>query len=372
MITSAQTAVRISVIIFAMMLAAPALWGVLGIYSGPGESEKRRAAVWPDPPQRLEEVPRFTRLIDRYANDHFGLRNMLVRVSTSFNKALGRSDFSTVIIGKGDWLFFAGNNAVEIARGRSTFLPVELERLAGSYAKLNQKLEAAGINFAVVIVPGKASMYPEHLPWWAREPEGVSRNTDLLQAQLENLGVRFLDLTGMLLQLKANSAALYQRGDSHWHDKTAYLVYTWICELLGVPALGEHRFVITPATKMGDLQKILNLPESQAMEEWTLKKPRAGKTVVLEDEPRRWARTRINTNARAPEAMTVLLLRDSFGNKVYPLLEATFQKTITTHYRAGKFPWALVNEHQPDWVIYMSVERFVNPDLMAIWPKNGS
>lgn len=359
-----QTPVRVSVILFAILLAAPALWGVMGPRSMQGQGENRKLAVLPPVPKRFDELPRYTRRMDRYANDHFGLRDWLVRLSSSLNKAGGRSNFANVVIGKDDWLFFAGDNAIETARGRSVLSNSELGSFADGIERISRRLAAEGTGFVVAIVPGKASVYPEHLPWWAREPSAAPRSTELLQNEFDTRGVRYLDLTARLRQAKSDTPRLYQLGDTHWDAKTAYLVYTWLCEMLGVAAVSDSQFSISRESRLGDLQKLLNLPAAQAGQEWTLHKSRTGKTVVLEDEPRRWARTRINTNARAPSPKTVMLLRDSFGNDVYPLLQSTFQATITTHYKKGEFPWEMIEEHQPDWVVYMAVERFVGPDLL--------
>ena len=142
---------------------------------------------------------------------------------------MGVSGSPRYLVGKEGWFFHrSADDALAQARGVSLFTPLELERWIGWMEARQSWLAERGIEFLVVIAPGKQSIYPEFLPDWANQV-GPTRYDQIVARLRRGSSFELLDLHGPLLRAKA-SERLYFRSDGHWNDLGAFVAYRAIAE----------------------------------------------------------------------------------------------------------------------------------------------
>lgn len=109
---------------------------------------------------------------------------------------------------------------------RSEFLPWPPNAMPEAvefFEHYRQTLLNQGVNFLVVLVPNKLTVYNELLA----HPYSLSQEpvTDALERELQSRGIRVINLTHLLKdeaqRRGANSALLYHRQDTHWNSNGA-------------------------------------------------------------------------------------------------------------------------------------------------------
>src|SRR5258707_8216970 len=93
------------------------------------EAERRQAASAPGFPTTIGSLRTFPQTFEKFFNDHFGLRRGLIGLRNQIeSRALKRSPSEDVIVGKNDWLYYAGDHSVDDFRGRYLLTTDELAR----------------------------------------------------------------------------------------------------------------------------------------------------------------------------------------------------------------------------------------------------
>lgn len=127
-----------------------------------------------------------------------------------------------------------------------------------------EELDARQIALLVVPVPGKASIYPEHLTCRAKDYDApVNPHTRAFIARLRECGVEALDLSEVFRQ--SGRGELYLAQDSHWSPEgmklAAETVASYVCER-GWVAHGAVPYSERPAPieRLGDLLLMMQAP----------------------------------------------------------------------------------------------------------------
>jgi len=165
--------------------------------------ENRALAAWPRPPFGRDVFARF----DAAFADRFGARNALIALQHALVVlGLRTSTGGHVVLGRDDWLYFAGEDGHALdrhVRGTMPFPDAQIDGLAREIERRRAWLAARGIAYVVTVAPDKATIYPEHLPRWLEPmtgPTPLERATRALQA---NAALRFVDLRAPLRAAKA-------------------------------------------------------------------------------------------------------------------------------------------------------------------------
>jgi hypothetical protein len=128
-----------------------------------------------------------------------------------------RAGNSRVVIGRDGWLY--DRLGVEYVCGPPVPQDLRPDAALGALVSLTDKLRACGLPLLVVMVPDKATIYPEGLaPNWPATA-GPARNVGELRFwdRARSLGVNVLDPTDVVWAAKATGAEpLYARCDQHW------------------------------------------------------------------------------------------------------------------------------------------------------------
>lgn len=335
----------------------------------PTAFENRAAQPLPDPPRTPAALREYPAQFERYFDDRFGLRGILVRLD-HFAKAIvfGVSPVSKVLIGKSGWLYFKGEDAKAFDRWYRAIEPfsdAEIAALRDELLRRHDYLAALGIPFLVVVVPEKYSVYPEFLPDWAIRL-AAETPLDRIAADLAlRPQLKFIDLTGPLRAAKG-ADRLYYKTDSHWNYLGASIGYAVLMHAaarllpgLTIAPVQRPRFVAGVDYYSGDLTQMLGLP--RALREDDV----APLAKILASPQSRCAQRDASVEtpqvevyvfrcADAPR-FTALVYRDSNAIPLIPMLAENFARS--TFVSSAQLDPALVERLKPDIVIEELVER---------------
>ncbi|HEY5999083.1 MAG TPA: hypothetical protein VI078_07235 [bacterium] len=354
------------------------------------------------------------RAVESWFSDRYGFRTELIRLRTRLYLAAGQSPREDlVVLGKDGWLYLGNGHGrvIDKTTGRLRFTEAELEAYLANLESMRELVAARGARLMVVVAPEKHTVYPEHLPVWARnvDEETLTRQV----SRRLGGGVLFTDLTEALRAAKASSPRpLYFKADTHWNSRGAYVAYRSIMGVVGrhfpeARALEEPRYreAIVP---MGDLPPMIAIPaEPDAVSTPVLDAgfsplwldgdctPAAAKEAAAPAAKARPARRRrqgggpmmaewrdrgnylaiapngckagqaaVVTGSGLQRAPRVLVVGDSFTRWLSPYLNQSFGSIVYVNNagvtRAGKLrPY--LERYEPDLVLLELVERNIQP-----------
>lgn len=286
-----------------------------------------------------------------YITDRLALRTAAITGRARTLALLGESGSVQVIQGREGFLFFA--QTLSDYQGTQPLTPQEQAALTAKLTALEAALAAEGRRLIVLIAPNKSAVYPEYMPFYAlpAQEDGLTQ----LNAALTSAGLTVLDAQSLLTARKADGL-LYFRGDSHWNARGARLVYQELMRLTGTADAPDYADIPLLADSAGDLT-LLCQPGTLPTE------PDAAPDITRVYRTTRPMRTlddaRIQTTS-ATTALSLLVVRDSFGRALFPYLantagSMTFSRSnadIPAQARSAKAEWVVVEVVQRnvrDW-----------------------
>ncbi len=250
----------------------------------------------------------------------------------------GQSGNEQVLLGKGEWLFFAETLDDYLHRNRMGEEAVE--SLTKELGDMSRALRLQGVGMTCLIAPNKNTVYPEWMPNHMLPGAGES-DLERVQAALSLEGVGLLDARGLLLTSK-EQGPLYHRTDTHWNALGALLVYRGLMEKI---AGGEQAEAVYEAYETlrwqddvayaGDLSRLRAGGRAES-----IRVPELAKAYRVLGSMRSLSDMTIRTKSAAND-LRVLVLRDSFGNALFPYLANNVgQLTFSRDLRANAEEWA--------------------------------
>lgn len=347
-----------TVLVFALFLVLPTLVNlVAGDALQPHHFEARLPEPPPRPPASLDDLRIFARGFDAWFGDRFGLRGPLLKARAMLGWFGGGSPSPILARGRGDWVFWDANRALDAWRGVDPLPPETVEAWRRLLEDRRDFVRSRGARFLVVLVPGKAHIYSEYLPRGV-ERHGPSRYETVLAA-LERSDVEVLDLRPALRAAKSGDSGddtLYYRLGFHWTTRGAQVGAAAIARRLapGVPGLGpplEGPFDVSTSREVGDswaLRMELGAWVPQTAYVYT---PRAGWST---SEDRRSARD--VTWVRSADGPRGLLLHDSFGlSLLRPLAESFGELRGVDTYDLDPSDWEELHRDRPEPAVVMQL-----------------
>lgn len=357
-------------LLFGLALAAPLMGAVLHRHRTLTQFENRAAATWPAPPVDAASRRAWPAAFEAAFADRFGGRDRLIATHHALlARAFGVSPVDKVLIGRDGWLYFLGEDGKAVDRdwrGVVAYPADEPLRIAAEFKRRRDFLAGHGIAYVVAIVPDKATIYPGHLPAWARQPSRPTRLDRVYAALAAHPDVAAVDLRPPLLEAKARQR-LYFMTDSHWNYAGAVVGYDALMRAIRtqrpeVPwvAAEQPPFVAGTDVYSGDLARMIGLPGAFVEDDV------APLGKVFGNAPRRCAQridvpppgapdTGRETYQCARPGLRAIVYRDSMGIALMPPLVENFARTLVLQTR--RLDPALVLAERPDIVIEELVER---------------
>ncbi|MGZ8954512.1 MAG: alginate O-acetyltransferase AlgX-related protein [Methylovulum sp.] len=231
--------IKISMVFFFMVFIYAAIiqlyFSVINVES---VNESRTKVEWPQqtPWTGLRDGTGYATAVERFFSDHFPLRDIMLRGLGQFEySVLGRS--REVIIGKDGWL----SDKKVLAEQLHQLDDVNDEQIKESVIQLKRLqywLQDRGVDFLMVIVPMKPTIYAGNFPErYAQRPEqtGLQR----FQKALDNNDIPFLNVLGILNEHKSERSLFYKT-DMHWNTAGISYVAKDIVDHFSSKILGKR------------------------------------------------------------------------------------------------------------------------------------
>ena len=331
--------------------------------------ENRTTAPWPGWPDGRRPRTEWTKAFEAAFADRFGARDPLIAMHHALLAVgLHVSPVPKVLMARDGWLYFKGEDLQAIDRDFRGVVPYPPEQPAAIASELEHRrmlLAARGIPYVVLIVPDKATVYPEHLPAWVtRAPR---TRLDALFAALK--AYPELDVVDPRAALAAAKPQMqrYFRTDSHWNYAGGLVGYALLMQHVGRAVPG---FTAAPAPQpayepgdvySGDLAQLLGLPH------WFQEPDVLPFGKVLADQSRRCARPipdpvePLVQGCDWPGLPRAVVYRDSMFDLLIPPVSENFSRVV--YYAGHTMRMADIEREHPAIVIEEFVERAMHAVL---------
>jgi len=351
------------IVCFISILLLPSMSKVLKIEKHFKITEKRKLAHKPE----FEFNKNYALNFEKYYNDNFGLRNLLVRwnnqLKINFFKSSPKPE--NALFGKNGFLFYNSlNDYIYLSyTHKNTFSFAELKEKYGKLSLRKTDLAKRNIIYVCGFWPNKHTIYPEHLPA-KMQIQSFNKQSlaDQFATYFKEQNFSFFDVRDDLQKEKANHQ-LYCKLDSHWNKLGAFIAYQSFCKQtynqlhLEPYSLSDFEIKYTK-THTGDLVKIMGVDSIKNLydfePELTLKDTTIKiDTINAEGFPKN---TIITINNNCKNSLTAVIYRDSYMKNLVPFLSLHFHKTIYVWFGYTNKVIDMVN---PDIVISAPVERYL-------------
>lgn len=334
--------------------------------------EKRKLAKKATFNLSISSLKQFRQQHEEYVNDHFGLRNELIKLYNGiFVYLFKTSPTNTVIVGKEKWLFFPIHALQDFTGSR----PLDINTLRQRKQTLfdrEQWLAQREIHYLFLPIPHKLSIYPEYLP---SRIQKLHKETNLEQL-VSHLTTaprfsNFLDLQPTLLKAK-KAEKIYHEADTHWNMVGAYIGYTeiinhirqWFPEI--PPPVQRDQLIKVKKQFSGNLTKYLNVTELYKENVEYYKLPKYGKKVefkTIKNYPQHDLSAQhvrkglFYTSENKAQKLTAVFISDSFGGYLKEFLPHHFKKIFFVKVARFEDVKELIENEKPDIVIDLKVTR---------------
>jgi hypothetical protein len=333
------------VVLFLVLLALPAVNAQLRFLPQTESTEKRNLA--PRPVLDMKRLSSFPGEYEKYFNDHFGLRNDLVRWHSllQFKWMKISSMPEVVVIGKDGWMFNASDSMMRDYRGLLSYSREDLIKIKDHIAKEKAFMDSMGIVYLIVLCPNKDTIYPEFVPDTMTRVRNSRRLDQLADYLKENKEIPLMDLRNAFQQAK-KSYPLYYKLDTHWNAFAGFVAYQEIMKELvkvfpGLSPLG-----------MADFEMSTEIVDKA---DGDLVSPLVMGGVLPE------VRVHLNPKIKIPASKKIrkaLVFHDSFIHALSPYLGHDFETVILRHHQERPVDLKLIENEKPDVVIFQVAERF--------------
>lgn len=173
--------------------------------------ENRLLQTMPKPSISSIFSGRFETKAESYAADQFMLRNMFIKIKSSFDISLGSTESNNVFMCKDNYLM------ENISKADAK----KMENNYNSLAKLKQLYP--NINMDFMLVPNAANIMSDKLPLFA-VTEDQNKQMDDFFKKIQSIGINSVDVRATFKKNK-EKIELYYHTDHHWTTDGAYLAY---------------------------------------------------------------------------------------------------------------------------------------------------
>ena len=351
-------------ILFVTCLCLPVGAKVLGVGSEPGAGERGKLSPFPSIQPTWSSLRTLGSRFQSYFQDNFGLRAFLIRGHALLDAEVLRvSPSTTALWGRDGWLFYADDGGAQDIIADTRLSERELEVWRKTLVDNRDWLRARGIEYVFTLAPDKHVLYPEYLPRGIHRM-GRERMLEQLAAYLRaHTDLVVVDLETPLREAKAHER-VYDRTDSHWNRRGAYVGYRAImgavaARVPGVePPWPPNDFQPTRELTAGkDLAVMLGLSDVIHEEDLGLEplRPRRARVVEPSHPSPTGDEGYLVTEIEGSTLPRAVVFRDSFTSRMIPFLSEHFSRTVY-RWQNDMDPAAVLEEH-PAVVIHEIVGR---------------
>jgi len=309
-----------------------------------------------------------------YARDNFSFRNFLFYTNSLLKVELfGTSPLpQDVIVGKNGWFFYNEAGSIMDTRRFTTVSPAELMIMSTNVLQKKNWLARKNIRFYLLVPPNKDRVYPEYLPAGYFVTNVGANRLDYYKAHLlNNYNFKLIDPTDSLLAAKKRRDVYYTT-DTHWNLYGGFkgyqvLMNEMVKDFPQLQPAKEEDFIITEeTTPRGDIAGLIGLQDVFTRKEYNMRFRDTSKSLIPATTSEIFIPFKDNKTIDGSK-LKVIMFRDSYANYLIPFLNMHFKDAI--YVWSYEFMDKLIEEQQPDVVIFESLQRFMGAACMIPNPK---
>lgn len=156
-------------------------------------------------------------------SESFPGRKIMIASFNRLRYSLGDRVFPQVLIGQEGWMEYTADGNLDDYQNAYLDL-TNLESIRKKLIALDEELAQRNITLIVVVVPNKATIYPDKLPANLDKLQKTSRLDVFLDMMEQSDPNLVLDVRQALKQAR-ESHQVYYRTDTHWNSLGAYTAY---------------------------------------------------------------------------------------------------------------------------------------------------
>ena len=206
-------------ILFILMLLAPAgLW--LLVESLPGVRPEPPSTAFPQPDGHAVFQNDYYRALDQYLHAHFVFRDRVVFLKNWVDlKLLRKTEHADIHVGRNGWLYRRSDVGNPMPDSGSD--TGDINRMLLELHALEKIITASGRDFRFLVVPSKASIYPEYVGWTPLPSHGQGAFDLFREAQRHFPLKSLVPLEVPLFAGKFGPHLLYDPAASTWNGHGA-------------------------------------------------------------------------------------------------------------------------------------------------------
>ncbi|MFM0716856.1 hypothetical protein PQQ73_11000 [Paraburkholderia strydomiana] len=208
------------VIVFFVLLCLPALQTFTG-WAPPYTIDENRRLAPPPSLQDFRDPVKGAQSLEKYFDDHYGLRDVLIRLKTQLDFSLFHFS-DRVHLGHEGWLFYRSVLDTE-KPATERFIEGNHDRLTAGVQSLGAALKARGQTLVLMPVFLGDVYYPEMLPNDAPNLPKSSAIAQVTEQWKHVPGVIYVDANTVLEALK-QQRQIFHKTDFHWNSPAAFEV----------------------------------------------------------------------------------------------------------------------------------------------------
>jgi alginate O-acetyltransferase complex protein AlgJ len=354
---------RVLVVLFLSIITLPLAANLVGQDGADPGAENRELAAFPELNRSWTSIADYGSGLSAWFEDHFGFRSALIRWNGETRLFLmGVSPSAAVVKGRGDWFFYGEDHALEDYANDPPMPPEAVDNWREALVRARDWLAARKVAYVFTIAPDKHTIYAGEMPRTIARIAPVSRTDQLLLAALDG-DVAAVDLRPSLFAARV-SERIYQKTDTHWNDRGAFVAYQRIIEAVRAlqprvgPAWTRADFDAEGREVAGmDLAGMMGLTRVLREIDLPLVPRRVRCARVIEPagaEPTA-EEGRLVTEIPGSTLPRALIIRDSFTSQLVPFLSEHFSHAV--YLWQNDFLPEDVQREKPDVVVQEIVGR---------------
>lgn len=283
--------------------------------------------------------------VDSFTSNLTGKKEGAKAASEVTKKTSGNTyiESTQVLLGKEDWLFYKSTedgNPISDYQGINHYDEATMQAVADKLTNERNQFANYGIDFYILSIPNKSSVYPEYMPDTIERKDTTSR-TDLLMKYLEeNTDLNVVDAKPILEKAKKKKQ-VYYKSDTHFNQIGAFVTVQALKDKIDgkTDSLKDVKFDKVMNNYSGDLACLCDMQDTFNDDiQYQL-------DAATEN-------TKIKSNKR------ILVIGDSFSEVMQSIMSQYFAEVKTVN--IWSFELSLLDEYKPDIVVWEHAERYTD------------
>ena len=283
--------------------------------------------------------------VDSFTSNLTGKKEGAKAASEVTKKTSGNTyiESTQVLLGKEDWLFYKSTedgDPISDYQGINHYDEATMQAFADKLTNERNQFANYGIDFYILSIPNKSSVYPEYMPDTIERKDTTSR-TDLLMKYLkENTDLNVVDAKPILEKAKKKKQ-VYYKSDTHFNQIGAFVTVQALKDKIDgkTDSLKDVKFDKVMNNYSGDLACLCDMQDT-----------------FNDDIQYQLDAATVNTKIKSNKR--ILVIGDSFSEVMQSIMSQYFAEVKTVN--IWSFEPSLLDEYKPDIVVWEHAERYTD------------